>query len=186
MSSSIFIPRTTSPPEGDPYWISNRDNWGGYNKYPIQDQSDGDTLPNCTAYAEGRWMELLNLTSTSLYLADANLWFGHRQDGYARGQEPKLGAIICWDTDSRGHVGVVEKIGRDVNGNITVIHVSYSAYHGARFTYRNNIYPPLYKYKNNCTLQGFIYSPIEFLETDYAAILAAAKPKRKQQFRKLH
>lgn len=185
MSSSLFFSRTTSPPVGDLKWISNRDGWGGYNKYPIQDSSNGDTLPNCTAYAEGRWMEELNLTSTPLYLANANLWYGHTQDGYARGQEPKLGAIICWDTDSMGHVGIVEKIGRDSNGNITAIHVSYSALHGARFTYRNNIYPPLYKYKNDCTLQGFIYPPVDFLDEDTSYSIIAAATTDRKKFRKI-
>lgn len=186
MSSSIFIPRTTAPAADDPRYIANHHGYDGYNPFPIEGP-DGSTLPNCTGYAYGRFSEEMGTNNCNIQLNNATDWFAATGDGYSRGQEPKLGAIICWQTwggHTLGHVGIVEKIGRDSNGNITVIHVSYSAYNGARFTYRANIYPPYYKYKTDCALQGFIYNPIEFLETDYAAILAAAQRKRKK-FRRL-
>jgi uncharacterized repeat protein (TIGR02543 family) len=90
------------------------------------------------------------------YPANGYQWFGNTSDGYARGQEPRLGAIACWNGSSgypNGHVAVVEKI----EGN--VVTVSESHYGGAPATWR------LYSYSKGSgsyggtgmALQGYIY-----------------------------
>ena len=77
-------------------------------------------MPNCTAYAWGRAYELLGKKPT-LSINDAYKWYTYTEDGYKRGQTPKLGAIACWTYtdkygDKCGHVAVVESID---NGVIT-------------------------------------------------------------------
>lgn len=133
---------------------------GGYN-YCIHIKN-GSVLPNCVGYAWGRWRELLG-EYHNLSRGNAENWYGNN-DGYERGQEPKLGAVICWRkgkaynaADGAGHVAIVEKI--HSNGDITI---SQSAYGGARFT--TKVLKKPYNYGAAYTLQGFIYCPISFVE----------------------
>ena len=110
-------------------------------------------MPNCTGYAWGRALELLNSRDCNLSVNNADLWFNN-QDGYKRGQIPKLGAIICYSGGSlSGHVAVVEKINND--GSILV---SESSYGGNYF--ETETIPNDYSYYNY-TFQGFIYLPIK-------------------------
>lgn len=80
-------------------------------------------LPNCTAYAWGRWLEL-GYPVNDLGIGDGNAqnWYPNTLNkGILQcSQTPALGAIACWTRGDgkRGHVGVVEII--DPNGNITV------------------------------------------------------------------
>ena len=78
----------------------------------------GYGMPNCTAYAWGRAYEITG-EKPSLCIYDASEWYDY-DDGYDRGQTPKLGAIACWTYDrygeTGGHVAVVESID---NGVIT-------------------------------------------------------------------
>lgn len=106
------------------YWRG--DSYQGYN--PFDDLSGhqyekytGDTLPNCTAYAWGRFYEILG-TRPALSTGNAEQWYLNTADGYKRGQTPVLGAICCWQkgattnvdgTDGAGHVAIVEKINTD-------------------------------------------------------------------------
>ena len=96
-----FVKRTTAPDESNSYYYANN---------PFYQSGYG--LPNCTCYAWGRFYELSG-TRPALSLGDAENWFGY-SDGYARGQIPKLGAVICWrrgavgdDSDGAGHVAIV-------------------------------------------------------------------------------
>lgn len=75
----------------------------------------GYGLPNCTAYAWGRFSELLG-RAAALCRYDAERWYNW-EDGYERGKKPKLGAVIVWakgkdntSADGAGHVAVVEEI----------------------------------------------------------------------------
>ena len=171
MSNIIFIPRTTAPDPYSPYWQGI--SYGGYNKFNVHNMYPGCTLPNCTAYCEGRWMEIMGWTSTNLPFMNATYWYAHTSDGYPRGSVPLIGSIICWRnwdedmTPGPGHVGVVEEIYYDGQGNIDHICVGYSASGGAYFTYRTNITPANgYKYKTNSALQGFIYLPEQPIDLD--------------------
>lgn len=75
---------------------------------------DGDTLPNCTAYAWGRFYEILG-SRPKLSTGNAEDWYGYTADGYERGNTPVLGAVICWEGkgSAAGHVAIVEKINDD-------------------------------------------------------------------------
>lgn len=124
----------------------------------------GYGMPNCTCYAWGRWYELMGV-KPKLSTRNAENWFGNN-DGYKRGQEPKLGAIICWSkgkvgvgSDGAGHVAVVEQINSD--GSIVT---SNSAWKSTNF-YLKTIKKG-YKV-NGYTFQGFIYPPIEFVSDNF-------------------
>lgn len=136
---------------------------------------DGNILTGqCVGYCWGRWRELLGKFH-NLSRANAENWWGYTQDGYKRGQTPKLGAVVCWskgrvgvESDGCGHVGIVEKITAD-----SVV-VSMSAYGGTRWftrTYKKGHYD-----YNGFVFQGFIYLPIDFEEKKTTTKPATSKP----------
>ena len=101
-----FVPRTSKTVPTDmwqnTYWYDN----------PPNPFTGVWRLPNCTCYAWGRVCEL-GATNVSLSTSEAGDWWGYTQDGYSRGQEPRLGAVGCWYSPSssgHGHVAVVEAI----------------------------------------------------------------------------
>ena len=121
-------------------------------------QSSGYGLPNCTAYAWGRFYELLG-SKPKLSTSNAENWWA-KEDGYKRGQVPKLGAVICWrkgkagnGSDGAGHVAIVEKVNAD--GSILI---SQSGWKASKTMWTQTLKPP-YKYGSAYTLQGFIYNP---------------------------
>ena len=190
MSSAIFTPRTTAPDPYSPYWqgISA----GGYNKFRIHNMYPGCTLPNCTAFCEGRWMEIMEWTSTNLPFMNATYWYAHTSDGYPRGQTPRLGAIICWrnwepdGTEDAGHVGIVEEMFDDNHdGIIDRLGVGYSASGGAYFTYRTNItLANDWRYKTNSQFQGFIYLPTQPIDINSNEGIAILATKRRKYFKR--
>ena len=108
----------------------------------------------CVGYSHGRFAEILGATSCSLSTDNAGQWWYYTQDGYERGQEPRLGAVICWDrAGEAGHVAIVEQINPD--GSIVT---SNSAYNSTRF-YTQTLSPPYYTWSSLYKLQGFIYNP---------------------------
>lgn len=124
---------------------------------------DGYCIPNCVGYSWFRWRELLG-KDPKLSRNNAESWWGYTQDGYKRGQTPKVGAVICWrkgvvgvESDGAGHVAIVEQV--KANGDIVT---SESVYGGARwrmctYTKKSNYYlAPGYVF------QGFIYIPMTF------------------------
>lgn len=160
---STFITRTTAPAYSDKNYIHY--SMGGYN-YCIN-IGNGSVLPNCVGYAWGRWRELLGVKH-NLSTSNAENWWGNTDDGYKRGNTPKIGAVICWrkgeagnSSDGAGHVGIVE----DVNSDGSIV-VSNSAYGGKRF-YTMTLSAP-YNIGNNYHFQGFIYLPTTLtdVETD--------------------
>ncbi len=139
VSAATFVPRKTEPSLSDPNYTSDN----------VFYKSDCG-MPNCTCYAYGRAKELLGY-EPSLSHGNAYEWYGH-DDGYARGSEPKLGAIACWNHSGGGHVAVVEEIEGDT------VWLSESSWGGAYFNYvsknKNNM--------GNCGVdggyfQGYIY-----------------------------
>lgn len=131
-------------PTGDPsvdglFWLS--DKHGGFNPYPANPGSEGheyskgkgDTLPNCTAWAWGRFYEILG-KKPALAMDFAERWWNHVKDGYKRGQTPAVGAVICWQSgptdteepteeDGAGHVAIVEQVNAD--GSIIISESGY-------------------------------------------------------------
>lgn len=145
---ATFVKRTTAPDTSNSYY---------YSANPFY--ASGYGMPNCTAYAWGRFYELSG-ARPSLSTSNAEEWYGYN-DGYSRGQTPKLGAIICWRkgvagdaSDGAGHVGVVEQINAD--GSIIT---SNSAWESTLF-YMQTI-PSGYALEGY-TFQGFIYNPVNF------------------------
>lgn len=154
-----FKPRTTAPATNDSCWLHTC--VGGLNS--CIHISNGSVLPNCVGYAWGRARELLG-KDPKLSRANAENWWGHN-DGYERGQTPRLGAIACWrkgkagvSSDGAGHVAVVEQINAD--GSILV---SNSDYGGKRF-YTKTYKAPSYAIGGSYAFQGFIYLPVTFEE----------------------
>lgn len=113
----------------------------------------GEISGQCTGYAWGRFMEILGDTP-KLSTANAGMWYGYTQDGYQRGQTPKLGAVACWSKPgAAGHVAIVEEIHDD--GSITLGQSGYSS-HNRFWTGKGS--PPNY-YHSPYIFQGFIYNP---------------------------
>lgn len=123
-NTSNFVPRFKKPIvnsndlERDKYWIHTSAK--GLNPFPIPGKytnSAKDTLPNCTAYAWGRFYEITG-TKPKLCKRNAERWYLYTSDGYLRGSTPKEGAVICWQKGKigdpgAGHVAIVEQINDD-------------------------------------------------------------------------
>ena len=151
MDIAPFVPRLNDDGiMGSPYWYSQ-------NPFYLA----GYGLPNCTCYAWGRFWEESDPDRTytdppRLSTSDAENWYGYTADGYQRGQEPQLGAVICFADgpySGDGHVAIVEQINAD--GSIVT---SNSAYGGAYF-YTQTLQPPNYLPASGYVFQGFIYNP---------------------------
>lgn len=100
-ASSSFTPRLDAPSYSNDYYYSNKNIYYQY----------GYGMPNCTAYAYGRAYEILG-RDPGLCHYDAYEWYDYN-DGYSRGQTPKVGAVACWEYyrngETGGHVAVVER-----------------------------------------------------------------------------
>ena len=145
-----FNPRLTAPSSSNKYYNSNMNPFvpAGYGMF----QNNG----NCTAYAYGRFMEEANMSSCKLSTANAEKWYS-KNDGYKRGQTPKLGAVACWEGlgSAAGHVAIVEQINSD--GTITLSNSGWQY----KLFYLTKIRPP-YNIGSGYRFQGFIYNPTEF------------------------
>lgn len=153
-----FTPRTTAPKWGDPYWFSNNPFYPEYG------------LPNCTAYAFGRFHEILG-SYPKLHTGDAGTWYGHTSDGYKRGSTPRVGAVACWaKPGAAGHVAIVEKVNSD--GSILTSESAWSypkSPSNSNYFYTRTRTPNNYA-SNSYIFQGFIYNPatenVTFYEND--------------------
>lgn len=155
----IFKKRTEAPSSSNKYYL--KAGKGGYNRAMEINTKTHSCIPNCCGLVHGRWLESQEQTKYSIYdklcIGDAHSYYKHKDD-YKRGQTPKLGAIICFEKKGgSGHVAFVEEI--KSNGDILT---SNSAYKGRRFFTKTLKKSKKYKYGLNYTLQGFIYSPVEF------------------------
>lgn len=157
-----YTPRTTRPANGDKRWTkyAPKDGYYGYNNqiYGSPSAWAGSVLANCTGYVHGRWMELGNTTTEyNLSNGHAKTYWGH-DDGYARGQTPQLGAVLCMGGGSAGHVAIVEEI-LD-NGDIMC---SESNYDSSIFEYVRRYKNLGYRRSSSSMsiggFQGFIYHP---------------------------
>lgn len=144
-AKGTFVPRLTAPKSSNKYYYSD------LNKY----ERFGYGMPNCTAYAWGRAYEIMGY-EPNLSLNDADTWWSYNKENkfYPYGQEPKLGAVACWNyTTGGGHVAVVEEI---KNGRITF---SNSAYGGKTFylTYADVDDYNAGIYNSTWVFKGYIY-----------------------------
>ena len=149
-----FTQRTEAPTSGNSYYYSNN---------PFY--ASGYGLPNCTCYAWGRFWECQGSEGSRprLSLNNAEDWWGYTSDGYERGSEPRLGAVICWrkgqagnSSDGAGHVEIVEA----VNDDGTIV-TTGSAYNG--YLFRTKHRNPTANWDGgDYIFQGFIYNPVVF------------------------
>lgn len=154
-----FIARTIPPSLTDKDFIHYS---ADGNNFCIEIEN-GSCLPNCVGYCWGRWLEILR-GDHRLSRGNAEDWWNYTEDGYERGQTPKVGAVICWrkgrlwnESDGAGHVAVVEKV--KANGDIVT---SESAYGGARWRSRTYTKKSGYYFASGYEFQGFIYIPVTF------------------------
>ena len=160
---ATFVQRTTAPAESEAWFYANN---------PFFQSGYG--MPNCTAYAWGRFAEIIG-SKPKLSLGNAENWYGYA-DGYARGQTPKLGAIICWrkgqagvSSDGAGHVAIVEAIYED--GSILTSDSGW----GASVPWWTSHRPNDGNYgAEGYVFQGFIYNPIDFEGTGGSAVTPIA------------
>ena len=131
-------------------------------------EATGYGMPNCTAYAWGRFWEIGDPGNTGAHKPDptelpgyysGQAWWNRVDTSvYQKGQIPALGAVICFTGGTDGHVAIVEVINSD--GSIVT---SNSAYGGPYFytqtLYPNNFYSWTSTGGNLYTCQGFIYNP---------------------------
>lgn len=145
-----FTQRTTAPTKDDRWFYAD-------NPYYLS----GYGLPNCTCYAWGRFAEIMG-SAPALSLRNAENWWSHN-DGYPRGQTPKVGAVICWrkgvageSSDGAGHVAVVEQINSD--GSIVT---SESGWNSSTLWWRKTRSNSTGRWGQSSayTFQGFIYNP---------------------------
>lgn len=148
----VFVPRLTDAGmQGNPWWYSS-----GNPFYPTYG------LPNCTCYAYGRYAEIRNAFAP-LPTGDAKDWWARAQGNFQCGQEPQLGAVLCWGTDhadSPGHVAIVEEIAS--NGDVTL---SNSSWGGSYFFVSTSTRASGYANPgvSHYFFQGFIYN--DFMPT---------------------
>lgn len=130
----ISGPRLTAPTKDNAYYFASN---------PFA--RAGFPMPNCTTYAYGRAWELLG-TRPNLSTRDAHYFWGDniRSQTYPYGQEPRVGAIVCWNSGELGHVAIVEEIQGDK------ILISESVWKGSYFNTR-------WIAKSTPSLQGYIY-----------------------------
>ena len=137
----------------------------------------GFGLPNCTAYAWGRWYELFdkyNKGTKPEYLSHGNAedWYPYNKNlssdkQYPYGSEPKLGSIVCYNdpVEDKGHVAIVEKITKKDNGVIE-IETSNSGYGDSSWFFYLDTGSSNGKWcskaRDRYEFQGFIYLPFTF------------------------
>ena len=154
-----FVPRLTIPLAGDPNYTNV--SYGGKNKCIARDKQ-GFVLPNCTGYAWGRVLE--ECGDCNLPTTDAENWFPNAKAcGYEIGQEPKVGAVICWrkgqagvHSDGAGHVAVVESVN---DGKVLWSQSDYSGTVANGRIWRLLSGNPK-TYFSGLTFQGYIYIPV--------------------------
>lgn len=165
----LYRPYTSTPSHKDPNFIST--DFGGLSNCIVRDKSDGYTLPNCVAFVHGMWLKTI---TEAVSLAEAkrvehdmcwgnaeNYWW-YTEDGFERGQTPKLNAIMVWEGKGSylGHVMTVTKIMS--NGDVVGTGSDYS---GAKYYTKTYYKSNNYYIGSNYIFKGFIYCPYEFRYT---------------------
>lgn len=153
---SEYIPRLTAPPYRSLRWVKTDS--GGYNQCIYGSDGPPEVIPNCTGYVHGRWMELANINTDNLGLSFGNAitYYSNSSSDLQRGQEPQLGACICFGGTEAGHVAIVEEI---IDEN--TIRCSESDWGGQRFSVRVRRREWNWKFYQGelISFQGFLYHP---------------------------
>ena len=159
LENCTFKPRTTEPTPGDANWKYYKSNWSNYWYPAVGTKYEGCVLANCTGYAFGRFSEILGKYPSGLGTGHAKQWITETKkikNHYTIGNKPQLGAIICWQGGSYGHVAIVEKI--ENNGDIWISESGYNS-NPAYFQYIKLTKKEYENRWDSYTLEGFIYNP---------------------------
>ena len=162
---SDYIPRlNANGMMNNPFWYSNNT---FYNMVTTPPHLYG--LPNCTCYCLGRWLELFDYYGATEYprtsINNAYEWYTYN-DGYERGQTPKLGAIACWKNKTKvegrplgypGHVAIVEEL--FLGGGYKTSNSNWGLNHDGDYFVTYNVDSNNYFGDNDLVFQGFIYNP---------------------------
>lgn len=155
--SAVFTPRLTEPnPNSDTYLYWTPATAGGANPYPAKEDNKDFTLPSSEAYAWGRFYEILG-EEPKLSVSNAKYWYSFN-DGYTRGEEPRVGSIACWSNSTSGFVAVVEQVKED--GSIITSESGWDVEGVWRLFDRVKGTNGLWGMDSSYTFQGFIYCPI--------------------------
>lgn len=156
-----------------PYFTRNgrngRKDYGGYSPCTTGkiECFEGSTLNNCVGGAWGLFAMAeqnpdckIGFIKSGVYPQDAGSWYndgkGSKWDTYERGQEPKLGSVICYSGNGSGHVAYVIGIDGDT---LTLLSSGYGNTTQSGFDIRkvrksnNYDWPTMKGYH----FQGFIY-----------------------------
>ena len=139
-----FTMRTWKPYDNLNFITTGAGGWNTCIKgYPTDPEAN--VLSNCVGYASGRFNEIINdargtegCEYTNLNCNAENFVERAEAAGLETGDEPRLGAIMCWQKgslssgDGAGHVAIVEEV-YDNNS----VYTSESAYGGTAF-YNSN------------------------------------------------
>ena len=207
---SIFSPRLTYTDTNtlDYYTTANifygATEWG-YNPATGTYEYLSLWMPNCTAYAYGRFNELAHEHTLNYRWPSGNgedWWTQAPGKGLSRGQTPALGAAMSWtytDGSEGGHVAIVEKMIYDSSNNLIEIVTSNSAWNGYNpprypqnafpWFYLEHINPNNLDHHANQHFQGFIYHP-DFPEggmtIDVETFLALIHRKKKERLKQIY
>ena len=156
--------RTTKPESGNKFY--NTVSKGGYSHCIVGYPTDKgcNVLSNCVGYACGRFNEIIGTMKYPYLNCNAENFIERAKNTYGLkvGQEPKVGAIMCWQkgatlsgNDGAGHVAIVEAV-YDNNH----VYTSESGYGGSAFwnshRYNSN---GRWGLGSGYTFRGFIYNP---------------------------
>lgn len=154
--------RTKKPEAGNKFY--NTKSNGGYSTCIQGKPTDKgcNVLANCVGYACGRFNEITGEMKYQSLNCNAENFIERAKNTYGLevGQEPKVGAIMCWQhgtlsgSDGAGHVAIVEKVISD-----TEVYTSESSYGGAAFFNATRKKGTGKWGISNYTFRGFIYNP---------------------------
>lgn len=183
---TVLKERKLQPKADNKCYLHKDKKFNGYNECILENSKTGSVLPNCTGYCYGRYLEANGLTKCNLPTCNAEAWFLPKYTkNLPHGNVPKVGAIIVWSkgkvgvgSDGAGHVAFIEHINYNKDGSIKSLHCSMSGAGASTKVWTEDIKPP-FVYKKGYKLEGFIYSPIEFEDTN------KPKPTTKDQYKLL-
>lgn len=161
----LFKPYTSVPSTSDINFINV--NKGGYS-HCIKRTAAGYTLPNCVAMVHGGWLKTITdakgleeakAIESRMCRNNAEVYWDYN-DGFERGQTPKLSAIMVWQGKGSlaGHVMWVTEV-KD-NGDVIATGSNYS---GSKFYTKRYYKANGYNFSSSYTFLGFKYCPYEFV-----------------------
>lgn len=163
----LFKPYTALPKNTDKNFINT--SYGGY-AHCIKRDSKGFTLPNCVAMGHGMWLKTITDAQglakakeieSKMCRNNAEIYWGYN-DGFERGQTPKLNALMVWEGKGSlaGHIMVVTEI--NANGDVIATGSNYS---GSKFYTKRYYKANGFNFSSQYVFKGFIYCPLEFVYT---------------------